>query len=516
MQLLLDLRDIFEHGQRVFDGHFEQIGNGIAFVAHGERFGVVAAAATDFAGDVNIGKKIHFDAAQTVALTGFAATSFDIEAEAAGAIAAFAGLGKHGEKFANRAEDAGVGGGIRARGAADGRLVDFDDFVEMLEAENGAMGAGSFAGTIKLLREGAIENVVDQRGFAGAGNAGDDGEQAEREFDVDVFQVVGVGTEDFERFAVGFAALRWHGNFQVAGEITSGERICVGGDFRRRADGDNLAARFSRAGAEVHDEIGAANGFLVVLDHEDGVAEVAQGFERTKQTAIVAGVQADGRLIENIQNAAQARADLRREANALGFSSGERGGGAVEGEIAEADGEKKLEALGDFVERASGDGKLARRETGEDFIDGSACVGQRKFREFGDGIAADFYRETLRAQALLPAHLAGRRRHVLREIFAIFVGGGFLEIALEMVDDALEIEAFGWPAVGGIAVENQVLHAVRELFKGRVEVEAIGKSSDFQGPLQGGGSAAGAQAPLEKRFRPVDDDLRRVKIEFRA
>src|SRR6185437_2909668 len=97
---------------------------------------------------------------------------------------------------------------------------------------------------------------------------------------------------------------------------------------------------------------------------------------------------------------------------------------------------------------------LARREAGKDFVDGFARFGEGKRSEVGDGVIADFYGETLGAQALLRAGGAGRRRHVLREPFAVFVGGGFLEIAFEMVDDALEIQAFRGAAVRGIAVEN--------------------------------------------------------------
>ena len=52
------------------------------------------------------------------------------------------------------------------------------------------MLAGLFHGAIELLRQRAIQNVVDQRGFAGAGDAGDDGEQAERKRDVDILQIV--------------------------------------------------------------------------------------------------------------------------------------------------------------------------------------------------------------------------------------------------------------------------------------------------------------------------------------
>ena len=144
------------------------------------------------------------------------------------------------------------------------------------------------------------------------------------------------------------AALGGNRNVRAPREILAGERARIRGDFGGRADGDEFAAGFSCAGAEIDDVIGAAHGFFIVLDDEDGVAEIAQRFERGEQAAIVARVQADRRLIENIENAAQSRADLRGQADALGFAAGERGGGAIESEIAEAYIEKKIEALGYF------------------------------------------------------------------------------------------------------------------------------------------------------------------------
>ena len=46
--------------------------------------------------------------------------------------------------------------------------------------------------------------------------------------------------------------------------------ICCGLALR-----DEVAAGVAGAGAEVHDEIGAADGVFVVLDDEDGVAKIA-------------------------------------------------------------------------------------------------------------------------------------------------------------------------------------------------------------------------------------------------
>src|SRR5229473_3229939 len=197
-EFLLNLRNLVEQLQGFRGRKIQDVGNGMALEADSERFGIVAAAAADFAGDVDIGKKIHFDAAEAIALAGFATATFDVEAEAAGAIATFARFREHGEEFTDGREDAGVGGGIGARGAADGSLVDLDDFVDLIGADDFAMRPGRFLGAIEFLGEGAVENVVDEGGFAGAGDAGDDSEQTQGEGDVDIFQIVCAGGENLD------------------------------------------------------------------------------------------------------------------------------------------------------------------------------------------------------------------------------------------------------------------------------------------------------------------------------
>ena len=79
--------------------------------------------------------------------------------------------------------------------------------------------------------------------------------------------------------AVGAAALRRDRNRRGAGKIPAGERSGVCGDVRGPALRDEMTAGMARAGTQIHDEVGAADGFLVVLDDEDGVAEVAELLE---------------------------------------------------------------------------------------------------------------------------------------------------------------------------------------------------------------------------------------------
>ncbi len=96
-------------------------------------------------------------------------------------------------------------------------------------------------------------------------------------------------------------------------------RICFG-----RALRGDLAAVVAGAGAEVEQIIGGGDHFAVVLDQDQRVAQIAEMFQGLQQPAIVARMQADGRLVEDVEHAGQAAADLAGQANALRFAAGER------------------------------------------------------------------------------------------------------------------------------------------------------------------------------------------------
>ena len=121
------------------------------------------------------------------------------------------------------------------------------------------------------------------------------------------------------------------------------------------AGGEELAAVLAGAGAEVEDVVGGAHDVGVVLDDEDGVAEVAQVVQDVDEPVGVAGVQADGGLVEHVERADQTRAERGGELNALRFAAGERGGEAVEREVFEADLVQEVDALADLFEELVGD-----------------------------------------------------------------------------------------------------------------------------------------------------------------
>ena len=132
------------------------------------------------------------------------------------------------------------------------------------------------------------------------------------------------------------------------GEKNSGEGVLAGANFRGRAFGEQGTAMNAGAGAEVDDPVGARHQFVVVLDDEQGVTFVAEREEGFDESVVVAGVQADGGLVENVKDAGQIGAELGGQADALGFAAGKGVGRSVEGEVAEADVVEKFEALGDL------------------------------------------------------------------------------------------------------------------------------------------------------------------------
>src|SRR5262249_28109860 len=130
---------------------------------------------------------------------------------------------------------------------------------------------------------------------------------------------------------------------------------------------------------------------------------IAQPFERVEQAAVVALMQPDRGLVQDIKDADEARADLRGQADALPLASGQRPGWTVQRQVLEADVGEEAEPLSNLLEHAPGDGRLtlAELQRGEErrrVLDGEP-------HDVGDRLVSDLEAERLAAQ---PGSLAHR------------------------------------------------------------------------------------------------------------
>ena len=99
----------------------------------------------DFARDIYVGQKVHFDFDQTVSAAGLAAAALGVEGEPSGAVAARSRVLRGGEQIADVAEQTRIGRGVRAGTAPNRALVDADDLIKVLETLNAVEFAGSHA-----------------------------------------------------------------------------------------------------------------------------------------------------------------------------------------------------------------------------------------------------------------------------------------------------------------------------------------------------------------------------------
>ena len=174
----------------------------------------------------------------------------------------------------------------------------------------------------------------------------------------------------------------------------------------------DLATELTRARSDVDDPVGRANGVFVVLDDDERVAEVLELDQRLDEPPVVALVQADARLVEHVEHAGEARADLGREADALRFATAQRRGRASEVEVAEPDLDQELEPQPDLAQHRGGDVRLAvgQRERSHERVG----VDEAELADIRDRVVVDRDCEHLGLEPLAVADRAGRLAQVAR------------------------------------------------------------------------------------------------------
>ena len=222
-------------------------------------------------------------------------------------------------------------------------------------------------------------------------------------------------------------------------EVLPGDACRVGQHLGGRAGGDDLAAAHTRAGAEIDEEVGGAHRVLVVLDDQDGVADVPQVFEAPQQLFVVPRVQADRRLVEDVEDAHEARTDLPGQADALGLAAGERRGGAVQAEVVQADVQEEPEAVANLLEQLAGDRPLHDRQRLLVSVEPRGELADGGVADLDEGLVADADGAGLRVEALAVARGALDDAHELFELHAPRPGGRLLELREQLRDDALPL-----------------------------------------------------------------------------
>ncbi len=229
----------------------------------------------------------------------------------------------------------------------------------MLDATDFIVSANEAPCSLEVVADHWEKGFLQERALARSRNSGDAAEDAERNLHIDILEVVLASSADEKRLPVRLAALCGHGDPPLPGEELARHRVWIRPDLFGRADGDHPAAMLAGARPDIDHPIGALDRLLVVLHHDDRVAQVAQLHEGVDQPAIIPLMEADGGLIQNVEDAHQPGADLSGEPDALRLAAGQRRRRTVEGEVADANVGQEAQARSDLFEDTVGDMMLA-------------------------------------------------------------------------------------------------------------------------------------------------------------
>ena len=184
-------------------------------------------------------------------------------------------------------------------------------------------------------------------------------------------------------------------------------------DTARRAEIHDFAAALAGAGAEVQNAVALTDDLRVVLHHHDGVPVGLEVVQDAHQAAAVARVQADARLVEDVQRIDQRRAQRRGQVDPLHLAAGQGARLAVERQIIQPDGHQVAQAAANLAEQ-QGDGFVVQRRGGQILEEvGAGAHGQGV--NVRDGAAADARQQRLGFQAGAAAVGAGNVAAVARQ-----------------------------------------------------------------------------------------------------
>ena len=342
--------------------------------------------------------------------------------------------------------------------------------------------AGSHLRPVQAVRDGPEQDLVHERGLARAGDAGHAAEHSERELDVDLLQVVLLGAQDLDR-SLSLAAA----------PPARGSAACRPGT----GPVSDCETRFTFAGgpsATIWPPCSPAPGprstmwsaaRIVPSSCSTTITVLPRSrsrVEHVEQLVVVALVQPDRGLVQDVEHAHEAGADLRREADPLRLAARQRGRRSFERQVPDAHRVQEPQPLDDLLQDPGRDLPLRIRQV--EGVEPLDRLARGLARELVDADAADLHGQCLRPQPRAVAFRAWPHRHVLLDALARILGVGLQIPALEARHDALERSHVGPPpphpvAVGDVhplalgAVQEEILILLGEVLPRHVEVDAV-------------------------------------------
>ena len=253
-----------------------------------------------------------------------------------------------------------------------------------------------------------------------------------------------------------------------------------------------------------------------MLHHEDRVPHVAQTLQGCDQADVVPLVEADGRLVEDVEDPDQPRSDLRSQPNPLALTTGEASRRTLQGQVVHPDIQQKAEPQPDLLHHPLRHMEFLRREWNR--REKVETLPDRKAADLADVFPAHSHGQTLLLQACTQTGRAFPEIDVARKIHPDGIRHRFLVTPVKLVEHPLKgtgVKITPSTPVGmetdlllSGTVQQEIPDLRRQLLKRGVDVEAVMacKRVDHLEVLERMASRPGNNRPLADGDPKIGDD----------
>ena len=112
----------------------------------------------------------------------------------------------------------------------------------------------------------------------------------------------------------------WHFDFLLTIQIQGSKRVRLQ-HFLRSALEDNVATFPSSLWTNIYNPVGCSHHILVVFHHNDRIAKITQFLQGIDEALIVTLMQADARLVEDVEHVNELTTNLCGQSDALTLTS---------------------------------------------------------------------------------------------------------------------------------------------------------------------------------------------------
>lgn len=287
-----------------------------------KRIPIISRAPTDFTGDIDIGKEIHFNFQHAVTMAGLAAAALYIKAEAAWFIAPNLGFIRRCKKGSDEIKGSRIGRRIGTRRPSNRTLIDINDLIDILDPHDPIMGKGALPSPHEFLGKAAVKDVIHKGTLAAAADTGHNGQGPQRNGDIDVFKVVGPCPFDYYFLAISFTADLGNRNLFPTAEIIACDRPFDLHDFLCCSLSNNLSPVFAGARSNIDDLVSCKHRIFIMFDNKEGVSQITKMLEGGKKFVIIPLVKADTRFIKDVEYTDKPGTNLCCKADPLGLAAG--------------------------------------------------------------------------------------------------------------------------------------------------------------------------------------------------